>query len=67
MLNAARETAMGLDLAHLTALAGDHAAASGQQSHAKWLWRLALRRLTEHGAAASPDGQRIAAALAPLR
>lgn len=67
LLNAARETATGADLAHLTALAGDHAAASGQQSHAKWLWRLALRRLTEAGAADSPDGKRIAAALAPQR
>lgn len=67
LLNAARDTATGLDLAHLTALAGDHAAAAGQQSHAKWLWRLALRRLTEAGAADSPDGKRIAAALAPQR
>ena len=64
MLNAARETATGLDLAHLTALAGDHAAAAGQQSHAKWLWRLAMKRFGENGALESADAKRIAAALA---
>lgn len=65
MLNAARESATGLDLAHLTALAGDHAAAAGQQSHAKWLWRLAMKRFGENNALASPDAQRIAATLGP--
>lgn len=63
MLNAARDTATGLDLAHLTALAGDHAAAAGQQSHARWLWRLAMKRFGETNALASPDAQRIAATL----
>jgi len=67
MLNAARETATGLDLAHLTALAGDHAAAAGQQSHAKWLWRLAMKRFAENGALESADAKRIAATLAPPR
>jgi hypothetical protein len=67
MLNAARETATGLDLAHLTALAGDHAAAAGQQSHAKWLWRLAMKRFGENGALNSPDALRIAALLPPPR
>ena len=63
MLNAARDTATGLDLAHLTALAGDHAAAAGQQNHARWLWRLAMKRFGETNALASPDAQRIAATL----
>lgn len=67
MLNAARESATGLDLAHLTALAGDHAAAAGQQSHAKWLWRLATKRFGEAGAAGSPDAQRIAVLIAPAK
>ncbi|MEQ1781273.1 MAG: hypothetical protein ABMA14_07930, partial [Hyphomonadaceae bacterium] len=67
MLNAARESATGLDLAHLTALAGDHAAAAGQQSHAKWLWRLAAKRFSENGAAGSPDALRIAALIAPAK
>ena len=39
LLNAARETAQGLALAELTGLAGDHAAAVGRASNAKWLWR----------------------------
>ena len=65
MLNAARESATGVELAHLTALAGDHAAAAGQQSHAKWLWRLALKRFSENGAAALPEALRIGAILAP--
>lgn len=54
LLNAARETATGLDLAHLTALAGDHAFAKGQPSHARWLWRVALKRFGENEAADSP-------------
>ena len=67
MLNLARETATGLDLAHLTALAGDHAAAAGQQSHAKWLWRLAMKRFGENGALSSHDALRIAPMLPPSR
>ena len=67
LLNAARETATGLELAHLTALAGDHAAAAGQQSHAKWLWRLAMKRFGENGALESADAKRIAATLPPPR
>ncbi len=35
------------ELAELTALAGDHAAASGRPGGAKWLWRLALQRFGE--------------------
>ena len=47
LLNAGRETAEGEALAELTGLAGDHAAAAGRQSNAKWLWRLALKRFGE--------------------
>lgn len=60
MLNTARETATGLDLAELTALAGNHAAASGKTGHARWLWRLALKRFGEHGALDSPTALAIA-------
>lgn len=67
MLNSARDGATGLDLAYLTALAGDHAAAAGQQSHAKWLWRLATKRFGENDATGAPDAQRIAALLGPAR
>jgi hypothetical protein len=63
MLNAARDTATGLALAQLTALAGDHAAASGQPGHAKWLWKLALKRFGELDATASPEAVRVAASL----
>lgn len=54
LLEAARETAAGIDLAHLTALAGQHAAAAGQPSHARWLWRLALKRFGEADALNTP-------------
>lgn len=64
MLNVARETAVGLDLARLTAIAGDHAAASGQASHARWLWRLALKRFGEHDALASPEAKAVQDSLA---
>lgn len=63
LLAAARENATGLDLALLTALAGDHAAVSGQQSHAKWLWRLALKRFGELGAMESGPAKAVAESL----
>jgi hypothetical protein len=63
LLNAARDTATGVDLAHLTALAGDHAAACGKPSHAKWLWKLALKRFGEHAAAGTPAAQAVAESL----
>jgi len=63
LLNAARETAAGLDLAQLTALAGDHALAKGQQSHARWLWRLALKRFGENEATDSPAAHAVAESL----
>lgn len=47
MLNAERDRVQGLALAELTGLAGDHAAAAGRASHAKWLWRRALSRFGE--------------------
>ncbi|MDP3493831.1 MAG: hypothetical protein Q8R82_12005 [Hyphomonadaceae bacterium] len=47
LLNARRESAQGLELAELTGLAGDHAAAMGRASNAKWLWRLSLKRFGE--------------------
>jgi outer membrane biosynthesis protein TonB len=60
MLTAARDTATGMDLALLTALAADHAAVSGRQSHAKWLWRLALKRFGEQGALNSDAAKAVA-------
>lgn len=59
MLHAARETAAGLDLAKLTALAGDHAAALGQPKHARWLWRLAMKRFGEHDALGLPEARAV--------
>jgi hypothetical protein len=59
LLNASRETATGLALAELTGLAGDHAAAAGRQSNAKWLWRLALKRFGEAGALDSPAARQV--------
>ena len=59
MLHAARETAAGLDLAKLTALAGDHAAALGQPKHARWLWRLAVKRFGEHDALGLPEAKAV--------
>jgi hypothetical protein len=59
MLNAEREGAKGEALAELTALAGDHAAAAGRQSNAKWLWRLALKRFGEADAMNSPAAQAV--------
>jgi len=47
MLTTEKDRAQGEALAELTGLAGDHAAAAGRQSNAKWLWRLALKRFGE--------------------
>lgn len=63
LLNAARETAQGLQLAELTGLAGDHAAAAGRISNAKWLWRLALKRFGELGAMDTPAAQAVSESL----
>jgi hypothetical protein len=63
LLNAARDSAVGLDLARLTAVAGEHAAASGQVSHARWLWRLALRRFEELDAKDLPEARAVASSL----
>lgn len=63
LLEAGRETAQGLALAELTGLAGDHAAASGRQSHAKWLWRLAIKRFGEAGAMDAPAARAVAESL----
>ena len=59
LLNASREVASGLALAELTGLAGDHAAAAGRQSNAKWLWRLALKRFGEEGALDTPAARQV--------
>jgi hypothetical protein len=59
LLNASRETATGLALAELTGLAGDHAAAAGRQSNAKWLWKLSLKRFGEAGALDSPAARQV--------
>ncbi len=59
LLNESRETATGLALAELTGLAGDHAAAAGRLSNAKWLWRLALKRFGEAGALNSPAARQV--------
>ena len=63
MLNAQRDSAQGLALAELTGLAGDHAAAAGRASNAKWLWRLALKRFSELGAMDAPAAQAVAESL----
>lgn len=64
MLYAARETATGLDLAKLTAIGGDHAAALGQPKHARWLWRLAMKRFGELGALGLPEAKAVQDSLA---
>jgi hypothetical protein len=46
-------------MAELTALAGDHAAAAGRQSNAKWLWRLALKRFSEAQAMQTPAAKAV--------
>ncbi len=63
LLEAGRETAQGVALAELTGLAGDHAAASGRQSHAKWLWRLAMKRFGEARAMDTPAAKAVAESL----
>ena len=63
LLEAGRETAEGAALAELTGLAGDHAAAAGRQSHAKWLWRLAVKRFGEAGAMDTPAARAVAESL----
>lgn len=63
LLDAGRETAKGLALAELTGLAGDHAAAAGRQSHAKWLWRLAIKRFGEEGAMDTPAARAVSESL----
>jgi hypothetical protein len=63
LLNAGRETAHGLELAELTGLAGDHAAAVGRASNAKWLWRLALKRFGELGAMDTQAARAVAESL----
>jgi hypothetical protein len=59
----ARLTAGGADaetdLAELTGLAGDHAAASGRIGGAKWLWRLSLQRFGAANAMASPAARAV--------
>lgn len=58
-----RLTAQGdsakLALAELTGLAGDHAAAAGRSSNAKWLWRLALKRFADAEAISSPAARAV--------
>lgn len=63
LLNLARETAQGQELAVLTGLAGDHAAAAGRASNAKWLWRLALKRFGELGAMDTPAARAVVESL----
>lgn len=63
LLNARRDTAQGLELAELTGLAGDHAAAAGRASNAKWLWRLALKRFGELSAMDAPAAKAVAESL----
>lgn len=64
MINTARDTAAGLDLARLIAVAGEHAAASGEVTHARWLWRLALRRFEELDGKGLPEARAVAESLA---
>jgi hypothetical protein len=59
LLTSEREKAQGAALAELTGLAGDHAAAAGRTSNAKWLWRLALKRFGELGAMDSPAARAV--------
>jgi hypothetical protein len=59
LLSKERDVAQGEQLAELTGLAGDHAAAAGRQSNAKWLWRLALKRFGECNAMNSPAARAV--------
>ena len=47
------------DLAELTGLAGDHAAASGRIGGAKWLWRLSLQRFGAANAMGAPAARAV--------
>lgn len=47
------------ELAQLTGLAGDHAAADGRLGSAKWLWRLALQRFAAAGAIDDPAARAV--------
>lgn len=60
MLNTERERTQGVALAELTGLAGDHAAAAGRTSHAKWLWRRSLSRFGELNAMDTPAARAVA-------
>ena len=48
-----------VELAQLTGLAGDHAAADGRLGSAKWLWRLALQRFAAAGAIDDPSAREV--------
>lgn len=48
-----------IELAQLTGLAGDHAAADGRLGSAKWLWRLALQRFAAAGAIDDPAARAV--------
>ncbi len=48
-----------VELAQLTGLAGDHAAADGRLGSAKWLWRLALQRFAAAGAIDDPSARAV--------
>lgn len=48
-----------IELAQLTGLAGDHAAADGRLGSAKWLWRLALQRFAAAGAIDDPSARAV--------
>lgn len=48
------------DLAELTGLAGDHAAALGRTGGARWLWRLSLQRFAAVDAIGSPAARAVA-------
>lgn len=63
LLSIHREKAQGAALAELTGLAGDHAAAAGRTSNAKWLWRLALKRFGEINAMDSPAARAVSESL----
>lgn len=48
-----------IEIALLTGLAGDHAAADGRLGSAKWLWRLALQRFAAAGAIDDPAARAV--------
>ncbi len=56
--NEATET-KPVELAQLTGLAGDHAAADGRLGSAKWLWRLSLQRFAAAGAIDDPSARAV--------